>query len=136
MLRRWLKPPKAGVPAPTTREIGDAAEEHALRFLVSKGLQLHTRNYRGGRGEIDLILRDGTMLVFVEVRYRRDRSFGGGAESVDRKKQAKLQSAAEHFLHTQEAAHRGGCRFDVVAVGVENHQPHIEWIQDAFEAND
>ena len=118
--------------SPTTKQAGDAAEEQALAHLAAAGLRLVARNYRTpgrGGGEIDLIMRagDGT-LVFVEVRRRASRSFGGAAASVGGVKQRRIVFAARHFLMRLPSL--PPCRFDVVAVD----EGRIEWIQAAFDA--
>ena len=69
----------------TTKQAGDAAEDRALAYLIGRGLALVARNYRTphrGGGEIDLVMRDVDTLVFVEVRKRAGRGFGGAAASV------------------------------------------------------
>jgi putative endonuclease len=80
---------------------------------------------------VDLVMDDRDTLVFVEVRYRRSNAFGTPAETIDRRKQARLQAAAGHYLLTH-AADRA-CRFDVVAVS--GSDVHIEWLRAAFNAD-
>ena len=129
---RWPRPPvRPDLNRPTTTSTGSQAETHACRFLERKGLRLVERNYRCRRGEIDLIMRDGEYLVFVEVRYRGSRGFGGGAESVTGAKQRRLVAAAGHYLQTAHAGREPPCRFDVVAV---SRQTEPDWITNAFEA--
>ncbi|MEJ2181576.1 MAG: YraN family protein, partial [Gammaproteobacteria bacterium] len=70
--------------------IGQNAEDLALQFLQSKGMQLIERNYRCKMGEIDLIMRHDAGLVFAEVRYRKHSKFGSGAETVIQRKQQKI----------------------------------------------
>ncbi|NDD02857.1 MAG: YraN family protein, partial [Betaproteobacteria bacterium] len=86
----------------TTKQSGDAAEDAALRFLQEQGLRLLQRNYRTpgrGGGEIDLILQESdSTLVFVEVRKRSQRQFGGALGSVSRTKQRRIVFAARYFL--------------------------------------
>ena len=115
----------------TTKQAGDAAEDRALAYLVGRGLKLVTRNYRTphrGGGEIDLVMRDGATLVFVEVRKRASRNFGGAAASVGGVKQRRIVFAARHYLMRTPSP--PPCRFDVV--GVEAGR--IEWLQAAFDA--
>jgi putative endonuclease len=107
---------------------GAQAEALACAHLERAGLALLSRNYRCPQGEIDLIMNDRGTLVFIEVRYRRSSHFGTPAETVDRRKQARLQTAAQHYLVTHRADLP--CRFDVVAVAGE--PPSIEWLRDAF----
>jgi putative endonuclease len=111
---------------------GAQAEKLACAHLERAGLKLLTRNYRCPQGEIDLVMDDRGTLVFVEVRYRQSSAFGTPAETVDRRKQARLQAAAGHYLLTH-AADRV-CRFDVVAMS--GRDAHIEWLRDAFGTSD
>lgn len=118
----------------SARALGDEAEQAALHYLTERGLALLTRNFRCRRGEIDLIMRHGTTHVFVEVRYRSGNRFGGAAESVDRRKQQRVITAAQHYLQSHPHAARGPCRFDVVALSPATDSGwHIDWIQNAFE---
>ncbi len=110
------------------RKRGDAAEEQALRHLQAQGLSPVGRNFTVRGGEIDLIMRDGELLVFVEVRYRRSARFGSAAESVDWRKQQRLLLAAGLYLQRHGGDHQG-CRFDVVALAGDGT---LRWIRDAF----
>lgn len=117
----------------SARDRGDRAEEQACRFLVHHGLQLVAQNFRCRRGEIDLLMREGEELVFVEVRLRRHPDFGGALESVTFTKQQRIISAAGYFLQTHPAWSRHACRFDVVAISGPR-TVDITWIKDAFSA--
>lgn len=124
---------------PPTREsrgsdAGRRAEDLACRHLGEQGLELLQRNYRCNSGEIDLIMRDGACIVFIEVRFRRNTRFGGALESIDRRKQGKLIRTAQHYLQTQDGAHWDASRFDVVCVSPGGETPALEWIRDAFQA--
>ena len=109
-------------------ERGALAEDAAADFLRGRGLRLLERNYRCRFGEIDLIMRDGRTLVFVEVRYRRNKSFGGALESITGAKREKLLRAARHYM----AAGNGfpACRFDAVLLNGDTKE--LEWIENAF----
>ena len=111
---------------------GTAAETLALHYLEAQGLTLETRNFRCRGGELDLIMRDGEHLVFVEVRSRRYARYGDPAESVTRTKQQRLLRAATVYLQRQSSDRP--CRFDVVAILHPDDAPHIEWIRDAFQS--
>ena len=116
----------------STKQKGDAAEDHALEHLQAHGLRLVQRNYRTpgrGGGEIDLIMReaDGT-LVFVEVRKRRSQSHGGAAASVTFSKQRRIVFAAQHFI--ARLSNWPPCRFDVLAVEDDG----LHWYKAAFDA--
>ncbi|WP_115512525.1 YraN family protein [Xanthomonas arboricola] len=120
---------------PAARQQRGAAVEAAARVMLEQaGLRLvvSNANYRGG--ELDLVMRDGPALVFVEVRYRRDTRFGGGAASVDVRKRRKLVLAAQLFLASPPALAALPCRFDVVEASGE--PPVLHWIRDAFRADD
>lgn len=117
----------------TRIELGQLAEQVAAEFLEQQGLKLIERNYRCRNGEIDLIMRFGSYLVFVEVRYRKYRNYGGAAASVDWRKQQKLLSAAQHYLQKRRATNRP-CRFDVIAVSPDSDGTLCcDWITNAFE---
>ncbi|HEY2345250.1 MAG TPA: YraN family protein [Xanthomonadaceae bacterium] len=113
---------------------GAGFEAAARAYLEAAGLRLLVANARYRVGEIDLVMRDGDAIVFVEVRYRRGRDFGGSALSVDAIKQRKLAMAAQCFLAEHPALAKCPCRFDVVAVEGAADAPRIEWIRNAFDA--
>ncbi len=116
---------------PTAKAAGDAAEDRALAHLLDAGLRLVARNYRTpgrGGGEIDLVMRDGATLVFVEVRRRGRRDYGGAAASVGATKQRRIVFAARHFLLRFAAP--PPCRFDVVAL----EDGRVQWLRAAFDA--
>lgn len=102
---------------------GEEAERTAADHLEARGLKLVARNYRCRGGEIDLILRDGASLVFVEVRERAGAAFGGAAASITPAKQARIRLAAQHYLsrHGLDLP----CRFDAVLV----QGGRIEWLR-------
>lgn len=112
----------------TAQSIGAQAESRAAEYLARRGLRLMHRNFRCRGGEIDLILRDGEMVVFVEVRARAAAGFGGAAESITAAKRARIVLAARHYL--ARFGLDAPCRFDAVLVdGGE-----LSWIRNAFEA--
>lgn len=109
------------------QSLGERAEQQAKAFLQHKGLTIESHNYRCRTGEIDLIMRDGETLVFVEVRFRRNTDYGGALTSVDTRKQQKLTRAANHYLMT--SGWQGPCRFDVVGIDAGSE---TQWIRNAF----
>jgi putative endonuclease len=113
----------AGMTRPSTTVLGRAAEDRALAWLQKQGLVLVERNVRSRRGEIDLVMRDGDVLVFVEVRQRRSTSHGGAAASIGPAKQARLWHAAELYLMRQGCAK--ACRFDAVCIDGES----LQWLK-------
>jgi len=108
---------------------GDDKERLAEKYLVSKGFSLIERNFFCKAGEIDIIMQDGEYLVFIEVRYRKNKDFGGALASITPSKQRKLRRAAELYLLKNFANTLPDCRFDVV--GIEGND-EIEWIKNAF----
>ena len=108
---------------------GDEAEALAAAHLEREGLRVVERNYRCRHGEIDLIMREGDTLVFVEVRLRTNMNFGGAAESITQKKQGKILQAARHYLAGQRKL--PPCRFDAVLLGGLDGDT-IEWLKNAF----
>ena len=87
-------------------------------------------NFRCSMGEIDLIMRDGSYLVFVEVRARASNTFGGAVASVTYSKQKKLLKAASLYLMINKLQDKLPVRFDVL--GLEGVPPSITWIKNAF----
>ena len=106
---------------------GGDGEERAAAHLASKGLTIVSRNYRTRMGEVDLVARDGEVLVFVEVRMRKGAGYGGAPASVTFHKQRRIQLAAQMYL--RPFRHPPRCRFDVVAL----EGGEVEWIRAAFE---
>ncbi len=113
---------------------GAAVETAALGHLRSAGLSPLARNVRYKGGELDLVMRDGGTTVFVEVRYRADARYGGGAASVDLRKRRKLVLAARLFLLSHPELAQQPCRFDVVEASGE--PPRLNWLRDAFRLED
>lgn len=112
----------------TTHVRGARAEDRALAHLRRQGPEPVVRNYRCKGSEIDLVMRapEGT-LVFVEVRQRSGRGFGGAAASVTPAKQRRVLLATAHYLAT--LAQAPPCRFDVVAL----EPGRLDWLQHAFD---
>lgn len=112
-----------------TRDVGTAGEDAALAHLVAQGLTPVARQYHSRFGEIDLILRDGPTLVFVEVRLRGSQRFGGAAASITAEKRRRIVATAQQYLARLKPV--PPCRFDVVLLG-EGSPPKLEWLRDAF----
>jgi putative endonuclease len=106
---------------------GAAAEALAASFLQARGLEIVARNYRCRGGEIDLVARDGSTLVFVEVRLRRGSAFGGAAASITAAKRRRLAHAARHYL--ARLGREPPCRFDAILLD-SLASARIEWLRD------
>ena len=112
----------------STTEAGRLAEDRALDYLLRQGLVLIERNARSRRGEIDLVIRDGATLVFVEVRQRRSMRFGGAAASIGATKRLRMWHSAESYLlrHPNPPA----CRFDAVCIDGDS----LVWLRHILSA--
>lgn len=93
---------------------GRLAEDRALVYLQQQGLVCVTRNYACRFGEIDLVMKEGSLVVFIEVRWRTNPKFGGAAASVSQAKQHRIWRTAEHYLMRYRSP--PACRFDVVVI--------------------
>ncbi len=115
---------------------GEDAEKACCKFLRSQGLKLIDKNFSCRQGEIDLIMLDKSVLVFVEVRFRKNDRFGGGLASITPAKQQKLRKTAELYL--QKNTRYENARFDVVSMSKNTQTKHnkqqycFDWITNAF----
>lgn len=113
-----------------TQSIGQRGETLAREYLEQQGFQFITANWWCKAGEIDLIMKEGLTLVFVEVRTRRPTSYGLGYETVLWQKQKKLLRAGRWYM--QSVRWRGDARFDVVSIIDHPGRQEIEHIPNAF----
>jgi putative endonuclease len=115
-------------------ERGREAESAARAWLESRGLAFVCANFRARVGELDLVMREGDVLVVVEVRQRTRDGYGGALGSVHAGKQRRIVAATGWLLATRPALARARVRFDVV--GVEGTAPEwrFDWVRDAFRA--
>jgi len=115
---------------------GEDAEAACCRYLKSQGLKLINKNFSCRYGEIDIIMLEKKVLVFVEVRFRKNNNFGGGLASITASKQQKLRKTAELYL--QQNKQYENARFDVVSMSKNNQtktdkqQYTFDWINNAF----
>ena len=114
------------------REFGEQLESFAQTTLKKSGCKIVETNFLCKLGEIDIILKDQNTLVFVEVRYRKNASFGGALESVDYKKQQKIIKAAQLYLVENKLSNTMPCRFDVFAIEGPLNRLKYQWIKNAF----
>jgi putative endonuclease len=119
---------------PDRRASGARFEAIALAHLERAGLALIERNFCCRYGELDLVMRERDIVVFVEVRYRSASRFGDGVDSIGAAKRARLVRAAGAFLAGHPRLARAACRFDVLAIAGDADAPSIDWRQNAFEA--
>jgi putative endonuclease len=113
------------------KAVGTHYENTAADYLIGSGLFLITQNFTCRSGEIDLIMRDKETLVFVEVKYRKDRTHGHAAEAVTASKIKKLIKASQLWmLKNGLSPYNTDFRFDVVAIHQQGN--HIEWLKNAI----
>ncbi|RUM33734.1 MAG: YraN family protein [Desulfobulbus sp.] len=116
----------------STVKAGKTGEDLAVQYLLKKKCVILQRNYRRRSGEIDIVVKDGLDLVFVEVKTRRSHSFGTPFEAVSLKKQRQISKVALVYL-TEHNFHDQPIRFDVIAISVEGKKAHVELLKNAFE---
>ena len=113
--------------------IGQAAENIAADFLRAQGLDILERNYLRRLGELDIVARDGDVLVIAEVRTRSSDRYGGAAASVDPRKQQRLVRTASQLLQQRRDLSQLRVRFDVVVVSeIDAGCGRVDWIRHAF----
>lgn len=119
----------------TSRKVGFSYETLTCKFLQKHNLKILLRNYCCRAGEIDIIAKDQDTVVFVEVKFRRQKKYGEAQETVNYQKQRRIIKAALHFLVVNKLAEKVACRFDVVAIHhYQGKSPQLSWIKNAFEA--
>ena len=117
-----------------TQKKGQQGEVLAYEYLIEQGLRLISKNYHCRYGEIDLIMQQDDIIVFIEVRSRKVDNLVDSAASINWKKQQKLQRSAENYLQTKKVDPSIPARFDVIAIThKQNETSQIDWIQNAFD---
>jgi putative endonuclease len=114
-----------------TGVLGDAGERAAAEYLEAKGYRVLHRNYRFGRGEIDLIARTGGTIVFVEVKTRSTESYGEPEEAVTPSKLRRIRRIAAAWLAERRIG-ECDCRFDVIAVKAEGGRLTVRHTEDVY----
>lgn len=109
---------------------GEKGEQIAVNFLRSKGYNILQRNYRAKKSEIDIICRDGEILVFVEVKARTSVKFGNPEEFVSAAKEAKVIEGAEIYI--VENNWNGAVRFDIISILMQMDIIEVKHFKDAF----
>ncbi|MBI1931993.1 MAG: YraN family protein [Ignavibacteriales bacterium] len=114
------------------KDIGNYGEKIATDFLVEKGFEIIEQNYHFGHGEIDIIAKEKDILVFVEVKTRKNLEFGDPILAVTKNKQRQLKKIAEAYLYEKEIKNTD-CRIDVIGILLnKNLPPKITYIENAF----
>ena len=113
-------------------ELGERGEALAFEKIKGMGYTHIVRNYRCRLGEVDLVAKDGDVLVFIEIKTRRGRPLGFAKEAVNARKRKQLSKVALSYMKAN-GCNDVSARFDVVAVSVGSGSPQIEVIQNAFD---
>ena len=111
---------------------GTYYEERACQYLTERGLTLVTKNFRSRYGEVDLVMRDGQTLVFVEVKFRASSAHGSPLEAVTFSKQRRIKRSALFYL-TQTNSYYDAVRFDVLGITMIGKTEKYVWVKGAFE---
>ncbi len=127
-LKKWIWNRKQ-----TTTETGKITEKFSCEYLLLQNLTFLDQNFHSKYGEIDLIMLDGSTYVFIEVKYRKNNSFGGSLVAVSQSKQEKLRLCAKFYLQLKQLnEYNTPCRFDIVALEGDIENPNINWLKNAF----
>jgi putative endonuclease len=118
----------------TKKELGEKGERLAADFLIENGFEIIERNYRYGRGEIDIIAKNPSdgFTAFIEVKTRQNLDYGEPEYAITKNKQKQIRKVAELYLYDKEIEELD-CRFDVIAVLLEDsNNPSIKHYSNAF----
>ena len=116
------------------RDAGLAAEKLACRHLEEEGFSIVERNHRSKSGEIDIVARKESLLLFAEVRFREDAAFGTPEDTVDRKKRLRVVAAARSYLDDAPSNSWGEARFDVIVIEGSGEDMSLRHYPSAFDA--
>lgn len=108
------------------RAAGAAYEETASAYLYADGYRILERNYRNRCGEIDIIAKKDSVLVFLEVKFRSSDSCGDPLEAVDARKQRRICRTALHYYTARGYYGKASCRFDVLGIYGDGTIRHVE----------
>lgn len=118
------------------KELGQKGEKAAQMFLVERGYEILETNWKCSYGEVDIIARDGDVLVFCEVKTRRTTTAGIPEEAVTRQKRARYIKMARLYVNRNNVSHKS-IRFDVIGIYALNEtQALLRYARNAFDASD
>jgi putative endonuclease len=129
-----VKTNNSGKKTAASKTQGDQAEAWALDYLQKNGWQLVVANFRSAFGEIDLIVKQQQLLLFVEVKQRRSARFGSAQAMVTTQKQHKIILTSQYFLQQHSQYQQYHLRYDVIAIDTQGSTPQITWLPNAFYA--
>ena len=114
----------------TRKRIGDKGEDNAVNFLFASGYEVLERNHRFGRGEVDIIALKNSVMVFIEVKSRKNTYFGYPETFLSQPQQDRIHRAAEEYVLRKEW--QGEIRFDIIAILWDGKEPMLDHFEDAF----
>ena len=112
------------------KRIGDRGEDSAANYLFANGYEVLQKNYRFGRGEIDIIARKDETLVFIEVKTRKNNLYGDPESFLSESQEDRIHLAAEEYVLQNEWP--GEIRFDIIAILWDSNEPTLDHFEDAF----
>ena len=113
---------------------GKQAEGIAATYLKKNKIKIVSKNYHCRYGEIDLIGIEKNILIFIEVRYRKNEDYLSVIETIDQTKCKKIITTSKYYLNDYKKYQSYICRYDVITITGEINEPVIEWIKNAFQA--
>ncbi|MEM6998872.1 MAG: YraN family protein [Pseudomonadota bacterium] len=116
------------------KNTGKLAEEFAATYLKKNNVRIVSKNYLCRFGEIDLIGIEKNILIFIEVRYRKNERYLSAVETIDQTKCNKIITTSKYYLNEYKKYQSYFCRYDVITITGDFQQPVIEWIKNAFQA--
>ena len=124
---KWIEP------LLSSKQRGDQFERLAVKYFQKQGLKIIENNYHSRFGEIDIIMNDNDVLVFIEVKYRKSIQFGSPLAVISLKKQQKIIKTAKIYMQKHGMTeYNTPCRFDVISLLGSPHNPKITWLKNAF----
>ena len=115
-----------------TRKTGAGAEDAALKYIVANGLELVERNYTTPYGEADIIAKEGSVFVFIEVKARRNQKYGSPADAVTKRKKLRYLNIAQYYFMSKSIRDYE-VRFDVAEVYISGGKFNVNYIKNAFD---
>ena len=112
------------------KEIGDKGEDNAVNFLFASGYEVLERNYRFSRGEIDIIAMKDSVMVFIEVKTRKNIKYGYPETFLSEPQEDRIHRAAEEYV--LQKAWQGEVRFDIIAILWDGRELTLDHFEDAF----
>lgn len=111
-------------------DLGKSGEDLALKYLLEQDYKFMDRNYRYGKGELDLVMQQGNELVVVEVKTRSSEKYGSPIIAVSRKKQQQIIKVANSYIAQNQIDKE--VRFDVISIIINQYERKVEHICNAF----